>query len=156
MTSLIEKWKARRRERNFKKEFDPLIFEKKIGMYPFGCLLDDPELESAFLNWVEARVKMARKPGGSTWMWLHLQPLGRQDPPVNGEIWKQLDHWTLLFEWKDYPAKKEDIRGLFLRARERNAGAIAVVLINSGDAMQELLRRKAQERNKKGEGKDGR
>lgn len=140
INAFVDKFETWRRQRFFEKKLIPILFDQEIGLFKFGCRLDDPDAEQKFLTWVEARVKMARKPSGSTSMQLHCFPLLPLDPPLEGEEWKQLAEWTITFRWEDYQNKKGEIRNLLPRARELGAEAIGAVMLNSGDALLELVR----------------
>lgn len=140
ISGLFQNCIHRQRQKAFEKELIPLIFDKKVGSFDFACLKDDPEFEQQFQTWIEAGVKMARKPGGFSSLWINFIPFLWLVPPVNGENWKMIDRWQIAFRWEEYEMKKIEIFYFFKKAKDLKATIMVVILINSGDALEQMIR----------------
>jgi hypothetical protein len=144
MNIVIQKVQEQFWRRKMEKVLPPIIFEQGIGLQKFGVKLEDPEAESKFMNWMDARVKMARKPTKETLLSVYAFPLAPIDPFENGKEWNQMDTMSVVFSWEEYPRKREEIRQLFHQSRDLGAKAIGAVLINTGDALVEWVRQNKQ------------
>ena len=112
-----------------------LSMETNTGVYKkaFGT---DPQEVLAFLQWLDARVKMARKPMGVSIIQVSCIPIAKEDgkdivlerPP------------EITFPIEEYASQRENCRARFLEAQHRDrARAVVAILVNLGDAISKIL-----------------
>jgi len=109
--------------------------KNNTGVYKkvFGT---DPDQEDAFLQWLDARIKMARKPLGVSIVQIGCIPLAKdngKDIPLDRPD-------DIAFSLDEYPAQRDNCRRCFSDAQNRvGAQHIVAILINLGDAISKIL-----------------
>jgi len=104
-----------------------------VNKKAFGIQFDQRE---AFLQWLDARVKMARKPLGVSVIQVSCIPIakeGGKDIPLERPK-------DIAFPIEEYHSQREDCRKLFLEAQQRErAQTVVAILINLGVAITKVL-----------------
>lgn len=112
-----------------------LSMKNNTGVYKkvFGIQADQREV---FLQWLDARVKMARKPLGVSVIQVSCIPIAKasgKDMPLESPK-------DIAFPIEEYHSQREDCRKLFLEAQQRErAQAVVAIMINLGDAISKVL-----------------
>jgi hypothetical protein len=112
-----------------------LSMKNNTGVYKKVFSID-PDQEEVFLHWLDARIKMARKPLGDSIVQIGCIPLTKdngKDIPLDRPD-------DIAFSLYEYPARRDNCRKCFSNAQNRiGAQHIVAILINLGDAISKVL-----------------
>lgn len=113
-----------------------LILDQQTGVYKNVWQVTDPEAETNFTVWLDAKVKMAKRFKEVTAFQLHLISVARR-----GEEHAVLDQNIFpSFTPTTYPQHRADLVEMFRQAKKfEGATDVACILINLGDALQAAL-----------------